>query len=56
MRVCNRCGDKNVTVKYFEQVNGTEIDLCKKCEESFQAFLVSHEEPKRPAGRPPKEK
>lgn len=51
MRICDRCGGKDITEKLVSKIDGKEVDLCKTCDEAFQDFL----NPKRP-GRPPKEK
>ena len=51
MRICDRCGGKDIAEKLVSKLDGVEIDLCVECKEALREFL----NPKRP-GRPPKEK
>ena len=57
-RICDRagCGGRVIKEKLKSAIDGSEIDLCTACEEDFRKWLNHVDEPKRTAGRPPKEK
>jgi hypothetical protein len=53
MKICDRCGARPITTVYENKMDGTQVDLCKACEEALHEFLQPHAEGKKP-GRPKK--
>ena len=39
MRICDRCGEKEIAEKFVSKIDGSEVDLCGKCKGDFQKFL-----------------
>jgi len=55
MKICDRCENKTIGMILIDQMNHTEIDLCKTCAEEFEEWKKSPEPEERKRGRPRKD-
>jgi len=56
MRVCDRCKRENFKNTLVNRMDGTEIDLCMKCNEMFLKFLTETEQPLMDSVKPERQR